>query len=430
MAENNPVQNIGQANPPTPSIAAWYQQSPYSATAPQTNTGLINSPAAAPQVTAPNTVPSTAQIDPNQFNPDTPVNATMTGATGAATGYTANNATTNNVNVTAPQTVSSQITGLIAQNSPLEQQAQAQAAQASNAKGLLNSSMAVGSGESAVLNTALPIAEQDAQTNANAATFNANAANTTSQFNAGAANTAAEQNTQATNTQTLANQQSLNTAGQVNTTQANALQSQEIQQQGTVAQANQTAINNATAQSAQLSVTAQTANQSAAVQQSAQVYAGALQAALANTTAAGQLQLQQINAGVQTNVARLQAQYNVQMQTSASMSTTFQNYIAQSGAIMQDPNLDETGKATAMANLNTEVNNAMALNSNISGLNLGSLLNQDQFTGQATPDTSGLGGTNGTAPTNYAAPPTGLVNSNPADQPGGTTGAVTGAGGG
>jgi len=53
------------------------------------------------------------------------------------------------------------VNNLTAQNSPLMQQARTQAKQASNQKGLLNSSMAVQAGEMAAYNAALPIASQD-----------------------------------------------------------------------------------------------------------------------------------------------------------------------------------------------------------------------------------------------------------------------------
>jgi len=59
------------------------------------------------------------------------------------------------------------VNDLTSKNSPLMQQARTQAKQASNQKGLLNSSMAVQAGEAAAYNAALPIASQDS-TNAQA----------------------------------------------------------------------------------------------------------------------------------------------------------------------------------------------------------------------------------------------------------------------
>lgn len=58
--------------------------------------------------------------------------------------------------------VASRVTGLMGQNSPLMQQAKTQAAQVSNRRGLLNSSMSTGEATKATLNAALPIASQEA----------------------------------------------------------------------------------------------------------------------------------------------------------------------------------------------------------------------------------------------------------------------------
>lgn len=59
--------------------------------------------------------------------------------------------------------VASGVAKITSQNSPLMQQAQTQAAQTSNRRGLLNSSMATGEAQRSVLNAAIPIASQDAQ---------------------------------------------------------------------------------------------------------------------------------------------------------------------------------------------------------------------------------------------------------------------------
>lgn len=67
--------------------------------------------------------------------------------------------------VDAPrETVQGQVSGILAQDSPFLQQARTRAAQASNSKGLLNSSMATSAGEAAAYDAALPIANADAQT--------------------------------------------------------------------------------------------------------------------------------------------------------------------------------------------------------------------------------------------------------------------------
>ncbi len=81
------------------------------------------------------------------------------------------------------ETVRSQLQQIIAEDSPLMQQARARAMQTANTRGLLNSSMAATAGESALYDAAMPIATQDAATYARSGEFNANTANTFSRDN-------------------------------------------------------------------------------------------------------------------------------------------------------------------------------------------------------------------------------------------------------
>lgn len=101
-------------------------------------------------------------------------------------------------------TVAGQFGMLTAKGNPLMTQAETQAKQQANAQGMLNSTMAIQAGQMAGYNAALPIAQQDAATFADAGKFNAGAKNTAmltnanisadmSRFNAGAVNDAATQ---------------------------------------------------------------------------------------------------------------------------------------------------------------------------------------------------------------------------------------------
>lgn len=109
--------------------------------------------------------------------------------TAAATGWNPTN-----WNVANDQTVEGRLQGILAQNSPLLQKAQADALIAANGRGMLNSSMAQGAATAAVMDKALQIATPDAQTAAAAG-----------QFNAGARNEASRDFANATNAMTNAN---------------------------------------------------------------------------------------------------------------------------------------------------------------------------------------------------------------------------------
>lgn len=76
------------------------------------------------------------------------------------------------------ETVRSQLQQVIADDSPLMQQARTRALQSANSRGLLNSNMAMTAADAAMYDAAMPIATQDASTYARAGEFNANTANT------------------------------------------------------------------------------------------------------------------------------------------------------------------------------------------------------------------------------------------------------------
>jgi hypothetical protein len=109
----------------------------------------------------------------------------------------------------AKETVAGQLHSILNEDSPVLQQARSRAMDTANSRGLLNTSMAAGAGESAVIDAAMPIASADASVyNANAAA-NQGYENTASQVNAGAANTSNAAATQAANATQLSAQQSM-----------------------------------------------------------------------------------------------------------------------------------------------------------------------------------------------------------------------------
>lgn len=102
-------------------------------------------------------------------------------------------------NVTPEQTQQGQLSSILKSDSPLMQQAETKGLQQANARGLLNSSMAVGAAQDSMIAAAQPISAADAQTNAQAAGYNADQANTFSKANQSAENTAAGFNAAASN---------------------------------------------------------------------------------------------------------------------------------------------------------------------------------------------------------------------------------------
>lgn len=140
-----------------------------------TDTGTTTPPAgtATPTGTNPTATPSgtgalasAAGLGPADYSADK-LN-TLTGATTGATSYTPDDSAL----------VSKNLTKLISGDSDYMTLARTKAAQYANTRGLLNSSIGAGAGESAAIEAALPIAQGDANVNAAAQATNANAKNT------------------------------------------------------------------------------------------------------------------------------------------------------------------------------------------------------------------------------------------------------------
>jgi hypothetical protein len=133
--------------------------------------------------------------------------ATGQAGTATATGY---NATP--YEVSAGGLVQNQVKDIVAEDSPLMQQARVHAAQQMNARGLLNSSLNTQAGQEAVISQALPMAQANAQAINAASTNTANARNTASQFRAAAENSASSLNAQLLTTMNQSNAAGQNAA--------------------------------------------------------------------------------------------------------------------------------------------------------------------------------------------------------------------------
>lgn len=90
-------------------------------------------------------------------------------------------------------TVENRVARIAGGDSPVVQQAETAAAQAANARGLLNSSIAVGAGRDAAIRSALPIASQDASASLSVEQQNQASKNAAAQFGAGSQNAIAQQ---------------------------------------------------------------------------------------------------------------------------------------------------------------------------------------------------------------------------------------------
>lgn len=137
-----------------------------------------------------------------------------TAGTRDATTYQAQTGTAQTMDVTPEMMVENRITGIIDRNSDLSRSAEARSLAQMNARGLSSSSMAVGAGQRAVIDSAMPIAMADAKTLVESGRFNVEQANIMEQFNKGQLNAAAAFNADATNQAASDNQAALNRAAE------------------------------------------------------------------------------------------------------------------------------------------------------------------------------------------------------------------------
>jgi hypothetical protein len=101
--------------------------------------------------------------------------------------------------ITDDQTVSGQLNKILMGGSPLMQQAETEGMRLANSRGLLDSSMAVGAAQDAMIRNATPIAQADATANLGINRFNADSANKFEEFNTNSENVARSFGSQAEN---------------------------------------------------------------------------------------------------------------------------------------------------------------------------------------------------------------------------------------
>jgi len=269
---------------------------------------------------------STNPLDPNYTNPaaqipgSSLINPTTPAGTATTTNATATGFQGAQTQVNQPtDTVQGQITGIIDANSPLMQQAARRANEAANARGLLNSSIAVGAGQEAVMDRALPIATQDANTYTNTRLANQNSTNAGLQFSAAAENQASQTNA------TLGTDTS-----QKNAAAANNLQLTNMDQ--------------------------------------------AFKTAVANTDAQNKVVLQQLGDQTKVGLANIEADYKTLMQTSSSAADMYRQTLDSIGKVVSDTNMNAAAKATAINGYMGWLKTSMNLVASINGVDLGDLL--------------------------------------------------------
>lgn len=307
-------------------------------------------------------------------------------------------------------TVEGRLGKLIDPNSQLMQQAQTQAAQASAARGLSNSSMAVTAGQDAMYRTAVPIANADAQMYGKAASDNA--ANATSMNNAataaaaqmyGADKSAASSKYAADlnrETSLMLNDKNITSAEKIanldnltkTTLSNNSIASAE--KMNALDNSVRTLLNNATLSSTEKIAGMNNANQLmmsnnqlsmqekltglnnanqllistnsltsqekiAGLQANTSLAVAQMNKDAALSNSAAQIASSQAIASAQMETTRLTTQYQALGQASSSAGSIMVGINSQVASVLADPKLDGAAKAIAIKNINTQGANAL-----------------------------------------------------------------------
>jgi hypothetical protein len=170
--------------------------------------------------------------------PQLPTIKTYEAATGQAVQAGATGYSPSLSQVTPEQTVQGQVKQITDSGSPLMQQAERRANEASNRRGLINSSMAVGESQRAVYDAALPIAQQDATTHVQTSFKNQDAVNASGAFLASAKNQADLANAQLGTDMSKFNVSSMNDAMARGTEASNNAALAQLQSKTQMDQAN------------------------------------------------------------------------------------------------------------------------------------------------------------------------------------------------
>lgn len=226
--------------------------------------------------------------------------ATATASKPTSVGYQADKLTVD----PGTQTVQGQLAGITSKSSPLMLQAERRARESMVPRGTLNSSLAIGAAQDAVIGQALPIAQQDAQTYFGAATKNVDSENAARNFGANATNQA-------------------NLAG--------------AQLETDVSKSNAASTNEASARAAEA--------QNAASMGLMDV---ASRDRLAQLDSATRLQLQTMDSATRTNISNLENQYRQLLQASTNAASTYSQAVAAIGNISANPNLEQDAKDNAI----------------------------------------------------------------------------------
>jgi len=366
--------------------------------------------------------------------------ATDVGATSVASeGYDAALGT-----VDANQLASERLNTITSQDSPLMARARTSGMLTSAKRGLQNSSIAAGAAQGAMVDRAMPLAQQEAATYSKQSLTNQAAENRSLEFGAAAGNTAelaragfaaqAEQQSAAQQTATsqfnvdqqnrieTLNVQLGTDVSKFNAQQLNQAEALNAQMQTAVSQGNAQAYNQAQQQFAELQTQVSLAN---ADQQFRESLAGADMTNKMNQQIMdldSQINKQYLAGTQAMDLATIQGQYQQLISSNTTAATLFQSYFDGIAQAMANPQIGEQRIADYVNTQKTMLESGLKMIDSINNLDLGDFT-LPGATGspgnlaptQGTPGTPGAPGTPAPTPTVGAPPPPAPAPTTPLD---------------
>lgn len=357
---------------------------------------------------APKGLLSASSLDPSMVAGYDPMKATSGAATttnAAAVKAIANGYAANTIAPSPESSAAYQLGRITSEDSPLNTQARTTADALSNRRGLLNSSIAVGSAQDAVLKNAMPLAQQDAATHANAETFNATAKNTADQFGAAAGNTKELTNAQLGTNVSLSNATEANKTSQfntnldANTSQYNATSANQAgafradAANAAATQARENATRSAIAQ-IQASTTMNVAEKQITSQQLQSAADNAAKFGLAQLSADTQMKIANMDITSKTALAKISTDSDQLIRSNASAAALMQQAMVGLAQISSST-MDQAAKDAAANNMIVQLQNSMDAIGSISSMNLSQYFPTVTPTTTPTFQTGGLLGANG-----------------------------------
>lgn len=305
------------------------------------------------------------------------------------------------------ETVRGQLAGILDENSPLLQQARARALEQMQSRGLLNSSIAIGAGEDALIGRALQIAQPDAATYAEAAKGNQDAINAVNRYNQSEFGLTSRANADAQNQRGdrliteggLDRRQLVDEAGQdrrLAVTEAGSLNRLNISERGAmdrlnVSEAGQTnrlniseagALNRLNISEAgatnRLNISEAGATRRQEMQNQTQLAVTQMNNDVSMATASmsrdTQLQVANLQASTSTNLANIAAANQQALATSAAANALYRDGVQNISSLLTNPDLDGATRARLIANQEALINQGLELTGSAGRVSLPSYL--------------------------------------------------------